>query len=59
VRDALATLPWVEQGSIQMKFDKRELRFRLKDKATFNEAEVKDALKAQGFSDVKVVSVNP
>jgi hypothetical protein len=39
-----------------MDFKKRELKFRLKDKARFDEAEVKKALKAQGFADVEVRS---
>jgi hypothetical protein len=39
-----------------MDFKSRELRFRVKDKSSFNEAEVKNALKAQGFPDVEVKS---
>jgi hypothetical protein len=37
-----------------MDFPKRELKFDLKDKSRFNEAEVKDALKAQGFPNATV-----
>jgi hypothetical protein len=56
VRAALATLPWVEKGTERMDFKTRELRFRVKDKSLFNEAEVKKALEAQRFSGVEVKS---
>jgi hypothetical protein len=56
VRNALATLPWVEQGSIQTDTDRREVRFDLKDKGGFNEEEVKKALKGQGFPEMTVKS---
>jgi hypothetical protein len=56
VRKALATLPWVEQESIQMDFKTRELRFALKDRSQFNEAEVKSALLAQAFPGVELKS---
>jgi len=56
VRKALGTLPWVEQESIQVDIPRRELRFNLKDKSTFNEDEVKKALQAQGFPEVTVTS---
>jgi hypothetical protein len=39
-----------------MNFQTRELRFCLTDKSKFNELEVKDALRAQGFADVGVRS---
>ncbi|HEY7156010.1 MAG TPA: hypothetical protein VH575_18750 [Gemmataceae bacterium] len=54
MRKALATLPWVEQDTIQMNFKARELRFCLKDKSQFNEEALKKALKAEGFPDVQV-----
>jgi hypothetical protein len=54
VRKALATLPWVEQGSIQTDPDKREVRFNLKDKGAFKEDQVKEALKEQGFKEMTV-----
>jgi hypothetical protein len=56
VRKALATLPWVEQGSIQTDVKKREVRFDLKDKKGFNEEEVRKALQGQGFKEVTVQS---
>jgi hypothetical protein len=39
-----------------MDFKTRELRFGLKDKNSFNEAEVKGALQAQGFPNVELKS---
>jgi len=39
-----------------MDFKTRELRFGFKDKGQFNEADVKTALKAQGFVDAEVIS---
>jgi hypothetical protein len=56
VRRALATLPWVEQGTIQMEFKTRELRFGLNDTSEFNAQKVKNALKAQGFADAEFTS---
>lgn len=56
MRKALATLPWVEQDSIQMDFKARELRFNLKDKSQFNADAVKNALKAQKFAEAEVKS---
>jgi hypothetical protein len=53
VRNALGTLPWVEQATIQMDFKTRELRFGLNDKSKFSAQQVADALKAQGFPDVE------
>ena len=54
MRKALATLPWVEQKSIQIDIPTREVRFNLTDKTAWNEDEVKTALKGQRFSDVTV-----
>jgi hypothetical protein len=54
VHKALATLPWVEQGTIQTDVGTREVRFNLKDKKAWNEEELKAALKAQRFSEVTV-----
>ena len=56
MRAALGTLPWVEQDSVQTDVDKREVRFNLKDKKGFQEAEVRQALKAKGFREMTVRS---
>jgi hypothetical protein len=42
-----------------MDFKTRELGFDLKDKDAFNEAEVKDALGAQGFPNAELKSGPP
>jgi hypothetical protein len=59
VRNALGTLPWVEQDSIQIDTTKHELRFNLKDKSAFNLDAVKSALKAQGFDTVELLAGPP
>ena len=56
MRKALATLPWVEQASIQTDVNKREVRFNLKDRSAWSADEVKNALKNQGFATVEVKS---
>jgi hypothetical protein len=57
VRKALATLPWVEQETIQTDVPKREVRFNLKDKTAWNEDAVRQALQAKNFPEVTVKSV--
>ena len=54
MRAALATLPWVEQSSIQTVIASREVRFNLKDKTAWNEAQVRKALQDQRFPEVTV-----
>ena len=54
MRKALATLPWVEQSSVETDVDSREVRFNLKDKKSWNEAAVKKALNEQRFPEVTV-----
>jgi hypothetical protein len=44
----------VEQGTIQMNFKARELRFCLKDKSQFNGEALKKVLKAEGFPAAQV-----
>jgi hypothetical protein len=56
VRDALATLPWVEQKSIVTDIATKEVQFRLADKSKFNLDEVKKALEAQNFQAIKLKS---
>ena len=43
MRKALATLPWVEQETVQTDVPTREVRFNVKDKAAWSEADVKKA----------------
>ena len=56
MRAALATLPWVEQQSIQTDIPTREVRFNLKDKSAWKEDAVRAALKAKSFPEVTVKS---
>jgi hypothetical protein len=54
VRKALATLPWVEQGTVQTDVSTREVRFNLRDKSAWSEDEVRKSLKDQRFPEVTV-----
>lgn len=54
MRTALGTLPWVEHATIETDVDRREVRFNLKDKGAFSEADAKQALTGQGFPVVTV-----
>jgi hypothetical protein len=56
VRKALATLPWVEQGTITMDFKSRELKFGLKESDRFDADAVKKALGDEGFAGVELLS---
>jgi hypothetical protein len=44
VRDAIATLPWVESDSIKTDAGKMQVKFTVKDAAQFSEQAVVDAL---------------
>jgi hypothetical protein len=54
VRKALATLPWVEQGTVETDVSTREVRFNVKGKNAWSEEEVRKALKDQRFPEVTV-----
>ena len=58
MRKALGTLPWVEKDKIQTDVKTREVRFNLKDKNAWNEADIHKALKAQGFPECTVKSLS-
>ena len=45
MREAIATLPWVETDSIKTDSSKMQVMFTVKDAAQFNEQAVIDALK--------------
>lgn len=49
MRDAIATLPWVEPDSINADRGKRQVKFAVKDKAKFDFEAVKKALGDQGY----------
>jgi hypothetical protein len=55
VSDALASLPWVEQGSIKADRSSRTVVFGINDKDQFNMDEVSEALGARYRKGVEVV----
>ena len=59
MRAALATLPWVEQGSIQTNVDAREVRFKLKERSAWNEESVRKVLKDKNFPEMTVKALPP
>jgi hypothetical protein len=56
VRAALATLPWVEQGSITVDVGTHLATFAVKDRSKFNMEQMKKALKEQQFPEVELIS---
>jgi hypothetical protein len=56
VRAALATLPWVEQGSVNADVPSRKVMFNVKDAGSFDFEKIKDALNEQGFDDTELVA---
>jgi hypothetical protein len=58
VAEGLALLPWVDAESIQPDRKKRQVRFRVKDRAAFDADALKDSISRKGFKDVQVL-INP
>ena len=56
MRTALATLPWVEQGSITADVGTHLATFAVNNKSKFNLEQVKEALKEQQFPEVELIS---
>jgi hypothetical protein len=56
VSDALASLPWVEPGSIKADGKKRQAKFTVADPAKFNMDEVKRALGDRYSGGVKLLA---
>jgi hypothetical protein len=48
VREAIATLPWVEKDTIKTDATKKQVLFAMKNKKDFDDKAVLDALKAKG-----------
>ncbi|HVK09013.1 MAG TPA: hypothetical protein VM597_09580 [Gemmataceae bacterium] len=59
MRDALATLPWVETDSIQPSREKRQVKFTVKDKAKFDFEAVKKALADKGYDSGAKILTGP
>ena len=57
MQKALSTLPWVEQDSIRASTSKQQVTFGFKDKANYNEQEVRDAIeKIAKFKTGKILA---
>ena len=57
MRDALATLPWVETDTVKIDAKKRQAKFTVKDRASFNNDELLKALADKGYhSGAKVLT---
>ena len=54
--DALATLPWVEQGSIKADRASRSVRFGINDKKLFSLEEIRTTLAAKYQGGLAVAS---
>ena len=55
-KQALASLPWVDQKNVQADVTKQEVRFGVSDMTKFDEAQLKDAFKKKDFDTIKVLS---
>jgi hypothetical protein len=56
VSESLATLPWVEKGSIEADRASRSVKFTIKDKSRFNLDEIQESLSPRYRKDLTVVS---
>ena len=56
MREALATLPWVEQDSIKADVGTHIATFAVKDSSKFEMTQVQEALKEQQFPEVELIS---
>ena len=56
MRKALATLPWVEQGSIVVEVSKRKVTFNVTDPRQFDLKQVDEAVKKQKFEGCELIS---
>ncbi len=56
MRDALATLPWVETDSIQPSREKRQVKFAVKDRSKFDMEAVKKVLSDKGYDNASLLT---
>jgi hypothetical protein len=56
VSKSLATLPWVEQGSIKADRASRSVKFVINDKSRFNMKEIEKSLSPRYRKDLKALS---
>jgi hypothetical protein len=55
VREALATLPWVEQASVSADVPSRKVVFNVSDASKFDFEQLNEALKKQDFDDAELI----
>lgn len=55
MREALATLLWVEQASISADVPSRKVVFNVSDASKFDFEQLNEALKKQDFNDVELI----
>jgi hypothetical protein len=53
VREALASLPWVDKGSVETNFSTKQARFTIADPKVYNEQQLRAAL-PERFSITKI-----
>jgi hypothetical protein len=56
VAEALATLPWVEAGSIKADRTTRQAKFTIKDRTKFNLEEVQSVISKAGYPRTKLLA---
>ena len=54
-KDALASLPWVDQKTVDINVDKQQVRFGVSDMKQFDEDQLRKAFADKKFKDVKVL----
>lgn len=55
-KDALASLPWVDMGSVKADVETQQVQFRVTDEKQFDETALTEAFKKKRFANTKVVS---
>lgn len=56
---ALASLPWVDQASVNASVETQEVRFTVPDPAKLDEGQLQQAFAKVNFEKTKVLSKNP
>ena len=54
-KEALRSLPWVDQKTVSADVKKQEVRFGVNDMTKFDESQLKDAFKNNGFDAIAVL----
>jgi hypothetical protein len=56
VSEAVATLPWVEAGSIKVERRTTQVRFTVKDRNQFDIEKLKQVIEAAGYDGTKLLT---